>query len=658
MHDVPILRDLLILLVASLPVVYVSQRLRLPPLVGFLITGVLIGPGAIGLVEDTHEVTVLAEFGVVLLLFTIGLDFSLARLVNMSRLAVGCGALQVLITLGLVAGGARLAGLAGPSAVVAGFIVALSSTAIVLKMLTDGAQLEAPHGRITLAILLFQDLCIVPMMLLLPVLQHPEDLSVLRVGATLGGALAAIAAVLFIARILLPALLHQVVGLRSRELFVAAVVLVCLGTAWVTAKLGFSLAIGGFIAGIVLSESEYSHQVVAEALPFRDLFNSVFFISVGMLLDLRYVGGEPLLVAGLGLGILLLKAVTATAVVFPFAHSGRVAATVGILLAQVGEFSFVLANEALKLEILTDSQFQGVLAASVLTMIATPFLVALIPPAILRWGSATSQPAPQGTEAAPKDNVVIIGYGLNGRNLARVLRQTGIAYRILEFNADTVHIAAQAGEPIIFGDGTRSGVLQVLGVETAAVVVVAISDPVATRRITSQVRSFNPRAALIVRTRFMTEIDELYRLGADEVIPEEFETSVEIFARVLHRFHVPRNVIDLQVELVRNEGYAIMRAAPATARSLQNLGTILAASTTETLFVSDESPVKGCSLRDLDLRNQTGATVIAVVRGDQAVPNPGADFVIEASDVLVLFGSHQALASARRVVQPPTVREG
>jgi monovalent cation:H+ antiporter-2, CPA2 family len=377
-----------------------------------------------------------------------------------------------------------------------------------------------------------------------------------------------------------------------------------------------------------------------------------------MLLDLRYVAAQPLLVAGLGLGIFFLKALTATAVVVPFARSGRVAATVGVLLAQVGEFSFVLADEALTLEILTASQFQGVLAASVLTMIATPFLVATIPPAILRWGAAASEPVAPETDTAAKDHVVIIGYGLNGRNLARVLRQTGITYRILEFNADTVRTATKAGEPIIFGDGTRSAVLQALGVETAAVVVVAISDPLATRRIASLVRSLNARATLIVRTRFMAEIEELYHLGADEVIPEEFETSIEIFARVLQRFQLPRNVIDLQVELVRNEGYAIMRAVPATGRSLQNLSEVLAASTTETVLVAADSPVTGRNLRALDLRRQTGATVIAVVRRGEPFTNPGAEFTLEASDVLVLFGSHQALALAQRAIQPAAARQG
>jgi len=656
MHETPILKDLLILLVASLPIVYASHRIRLPPLVGFLLTGVVIGPGAAGLIKETHEVQVLAEFGVVLLLFTIGLDFSLARLVQMSRLALGCGTLQVAITLGITAGAAHFAGLGTPSALVAGFIVALSSTAIVLKLLTDGAQVEAPHGRITLAVLLFQDLCIVPMMLLLPVLQQPERLSLSRIGLTLGAAFAAIGLVLFVARIVLPGLLRRVVRLRSRELFVGAVVLVCLGTAWLTAWLGFSLAIGAFIAGVVISESEYSHQVVAEVLPFRDLFNSVFFISMGMLLDLGFVLEQPLLVAGLGAGILFLKAAVATAVVFPFVRSVRVAASVGVLLAQVGEFSFVIADEALSLGILTQGQFQVALAAAVLTMLVTPFLVLVIPPFLLRLGSAAPQAETDADKGAGGRGVLVIGYGLNGRNLARVLRETGIAYQILELNADTVRTATREGEQITFGDGTRPAVLRAVGAETAAVIVVAISDSVATRRITSLARALNPRAALIVRTRYMTEIEELYALGADEVIPEEFETSVEIFARVLQRFHVPRNVIDVQVELIRNEGYAIMRGVPAPERALENLSDVLTASTTETMLVPPDSPLAGRSLRESDLRRRAGATVIAVVRHGQPFTNPPSDFVLEVSDVLVLLGDHEALVATRRALQPAPPR--
>jgi CPA2 family monovalent cation:H+ antiporter-2 len=651
MHESSILRDLLILLAASLPIVYVSHRVRLPPLVGFLLTGLVIGPGAMGLIQDTQQVQVLAEFGVVLLLFTIGLDFSLARLMRMSRLALGCGSLQVVITLTLVTGVAHLAGLSTPPALVTGFVVALSSTAIVLKMLSDAAQIEAPHGRITVAVLLFQDLCIVPMMLLLPILQSPETLSLSSIGLTLAKAFLAIVAVLILARIVLPVLLRRVVDLRSREIFVGTVVLVCLGTAWTTAQLGFSLAIGAFIAGIVISESEYSHQVVAEALPFRDLFNSVFFISVGMLLDLHFVAENPLLVVGLGAGIMVLKTATGTAVVYPFFRSLRVAATVGILLAQVGEFSFVLADQAMRVEILTPAQFQAVLAASVLTMLVTPFLVMSVPPLLLRWGTDAPLLETEDRTSADRGHVVIVGYGLNGRNLARVLRETGIAYRILELNSDTVRTAAREGEPITFGDGTRPAVLQAVGVESAAVVVVAISDSVATRRIASLVRRLNASAALIVRTRFMTEIDELYRLGADEVIPEEFETSVEIFARVLQRFHVPRNVIDLQVELIRNEGYAIMRGARASQPWPGNLSAVLAASTTETVLIPADSHVVGHSLAQLDLRQRTGASVIAVVRNGNPFTNPSSDFVLEASDVVVFLGDHKALVAARRTLE-------
>ncbi len=653
MHTAELLRDIVLLLAASLPIVFLFQRIRVPALVGFLIAGVIVGPSATGLVRSTETADVLAEVGVVLLLFTIGLEVSLVELSQMRRVVLTGGTLQVLGTIGVAAATALAVGYPASEALVLGFLVALSSTAIVLKLLADRGELDAPHGRIALGVLLFQDLCIVPMMLLLPVLGQPQDLSAARVAATLGAAFAALAGIFYGARIVLPALLRQVLRLRIRELFIGTVVLICLGTAWLTAQLGLSLAIGAFIAGLVISESEYSHQVVAEILPLRDLLNSVFFISIGMLLDIRFVAANAAPLAALVLAVLFVKTCLTTAAVWPFARSARVACLVGIALSQIGEFSFVLAGEASRIGVLGVPTFQIVLTVSVITMLASPFLIAAAPAWTGRFAE-TVEPEPRAGESGPlADHVVIIGYGLNGRNLARVLRETGIPYRVLDLNAEAVRVARAAGETISFGDATRAVVLRHVGTATAAVVVIAISDPRATRRVVSAVRELTITAALIVRTRFVSEIEELYRLRADEVIPEEFETSVEIFARVLRRMHVPRNVIAMQINLIRGERYAVLRGQQLLGQPLEDLQAILEASTIETHLLLAGSPAAGLTIRDLQLRRRSGVTVIAVVHQGQSFTNPSPELRLHEGDVLVMIGSHAELAEAMCLLAPP-----
>jgi CPA2 family monovalent cation:H+ antiporter-2 len=652
MHTAELLRDIVLLLAASLPIVFVFQRIRVPALVGFIVAGTLIGPSATGLIRSTETADTLAEIGVVLLLFTIGLDFSLAELSGLRRFAVGGGGAQVLVTVGAVTMLANLAGLPFAESVVVGFLVALSSTVIVLKVLSDRGEIESPHGRTVLGVLLFQDLCVLPMMLLLPVLARPEGISAARLALAFGKAALAIAAIFSAARIVLPALLRHVVALRIRELLVATVVVFCLGTAWMTAQFGVSLAIGAFIAGLVISESEYSHQVVAEILPFRDLFNSIFFISIGMLLDLRLLAANLPLVVGLTAAVIVLKAGLGTLAVFPVQPFPRVALSVGLMLGQIGEFSFVLAGEAARLGTSSAATLQMVLSVSVLTMLAGPFLIAAAPRLSLFLFS--DRPALESEEPPPaRLQVLVIGYGLNGRNLGRVLRETGLPYRILELNADRVRRAQKEGEPIFFGDATRANVLSHVRAHEAAVVVVAISDPVGTRRIVSLLRQVSPSAAIIVRTRYVDEIEELYRLGADEVIAEEFETSVEIFARVLERMYIPSNVIGAQIDQIRDECYAMLRGFDRGMRPREDLRALLAATATEVHLVRSHSRAAGCSLRELDLRRQTGVTVIAVVRAGTSHTNPDPDFRIEAGDVLVMLGSHAELVAADRFLEPP-----
>jgi CPA2 family monovalent cation:H+ antiporter-2 len=653
-HGLPLLDDLLILLAASIPIVFICHRLRLPVIVGLMITGVVIGPYGLGLIKDAQAVEALAEIGVVLLLFTIGLEFSLRRMMEMKRLVLCGGGLQVFLTILVVTGLVRAFGRTTSQAAFFGFLFALSSTAIVLKTYMDRLEIDTPHGKAGVGILLFQDLCIVPMMLLVPVLSGREGSSFANIAIKLGTALSVIAGIILAARFVVPFLLHHVVRLRSQEVFIIFVVMVSLGTAWLTSHFGLSMALGSFIAGIVLAESEYSHQIVSDVMPFRDIFNSVFFISIGMLLSLSSLAANLSTTLLWFVALVLGKAIIVLVVSRLLGDSLRVGTMVGIGLAQVGEFSFILAKVGLGQGLLSESDYQRFLAASILSMIATPFLISVAP----RVGYALQSRLSPGSPLDPQmedieaachglsEHVVVVGYGMNGRNLAKVLRHVGIPYVVLELNAEVVRQARAQGAPVEYGDASRKEVLGHVGLLRAGIMVVAISDPISTRRAVAVAREMNPDLQIIVRTRYMAEVEELYRLGANQVIPEEFETSVEIFSRVLREYGVSRNVIQREVEDIRKEGYHMLRSASLPLADLSVIAEAFSSTGTETIFISPNSPSIGKTLGELDLRNQTGASVTAAIRDGDTKINLGPDFRIAEDDILVLLGQSEHLEQA------------
>ncbi len=646
------------LLLASVPIVYVFNRLRLPTIVGFMITGILIGPYALGLIHDVAAIEVLAEIGVVLLLFTIGLEFSLRQLLEMKRLVLLGGGLQVTLTTLLVMAIAYPLGRPLNQAMFFGFLFALSSTAIVLKSYTERAEIDAPHGRAGVGILLFQDLSIVPIMLMVPILGGRQGISATRIVLTLGLAFAAIGIIILAARKIVPYLLYHIVRLRSPEVFIIAVVLLSLGTSWLTSQFGLSLALGAFIAGMVLSESEYSHQIVADILPFRDIFNSIFFISIGMLLSLHALAADLLTVVIWVAALTLGKALLVLVVIRLLGYSLRVATLTALGLAQVGEFSFILAKAGLPEGLLSGVDYQRFLAASILSMIATPFLIRLAPrigyamQSVFAPGSLL-EPTVTGFDPSEPDmrgHVVIVGYGLNGRNLARVLRKTGVPYLVMELNAEAVRTARDEGERIVYGDATRKEVLHHIGLERARILVLAISDPVAARRTVSLARQLNPDLHIIVRTRYMSEISDLKELGADEVIPEEFETSIEIFSRVLREYGIGRNVIQKEIETIRSEGYQVLRLPTLPLVDIPEIAEALKSASTETIIVEEGSAAVGRTIGALKLRSRTSVTVISITHQGHTEINPGPEFPIHAEDVLVLLGSPSQIDQAIEVI--------
>jgi CPA2 family monovalent cation:H+ antiporter-2 len=652
MHDLTLLRDLVVLVAVAIPVVILAQRLHVPTVVGFLLTGMGIGPHALGLVRDAESVSRLAELGVILLLFTIGLELSLSRIVKLGRPFVQCGGIQVAGTMMVVVLISLAWSVPARQALFYGALAALSSTAIVLKVLADRQELDTPQGRVVVAILLFQDLSVVPLMLLLPLLAGVGGM----IGATVRGlavGLAVIAVLVIGGRLVIPRVLQGVIGLRNREIFTLCVMLFGLGAAYLTANFGLSLALGAFIAGLVISESEFGVQALSDVLPFRDTFSGIFFISVGMLLNLSFVLERLPLVLGLAATLLIVKAAIATLATLSLKRSLQVSLLTGLNLAQVGEFSFILAAVGVPIGLMGSEAHQVFIGTAVLSMLTTPFVVMSSRPltdVVCRFfGKATLKLQPHDAGAPLEDHVIIIGYGLNGRNLARVLRAAGIHYVILEQNAQVVRRARMDREPIYFGDGTRREVLQRFGIERARVLVLAISAPGDERRGVAVARHLSRTARIIVRTRWVAEIEALRGLGADLVVPEEFETSLEIFARVLRLYGVPSNVVEHEVEAARGKHYELLRGLALPSLKLDDLRHLGVHAALETVEVEQGSRSVGEDLASLALRRETGATVIAVVRDGVALYQQQAGFRFRPGDTVVLVGDRESLDRGMRI---------
>lgn len=658
MTDYGVLGNLLVIFTVSIAVVFVFHQFRLPSIAGFLVAGALIGPHGFNMVSDVGTVQILAEIGVVLLLFTIGIEFSLVQLATLRRLLFVAAPMQVGGVILIVWLGGLLAGLPWQQAAFWGFLLSLSSTAIVLKALAETGDSDSIHGRATIGILVFQDLAVVPMILLAPILASPNEGAASSIAITLAKSAVVVGCVVAAAWYAVPKLLEHIVRSRSRELFLLTIIVLCLGIAWLTSLGGLSLALGAFIAGLVISESEYSHQAMAEVLPFRDSFNSLFFISIGMLMDWRVVLQYPVAVTGLLAAILVVKFVAGAGAVLAVTAPPRSAVMAGIALAQVGEFSFILAQVGQENGLLSGTPYQVFLAVSVCSMIITPFLIRWSPHVarrveavqrVRRWfpGRTTAHMMEaEGRHLRIKDHVIIVGYGLNGRNLARVLSETEVPYVALDLDGDTVRREAQHGVPLYYGDATNPNVLRHAKIEDAKVLVVAISDPFMARRTVQLARGLNPKIHIVVRTRYLRELEELHELGADDVVPEEFETSIEIFALVLRTYNMPQEFIVRKAEQIRREGYALLRRSelPELAHHLR-AGT-LSDVEVETCRIEEDSPAAGKTIAQLAIRPRTGASIIAWTRGGVTESNPSEKTKLLPGDIVVLLGTREQIRRA------------
>ena len=659
----PILTDLVIIFGLSIAVLFVCHQLRVPVTVGFILTGILVGPHLLGLVKAINEVEILAEIGVILLLFTIGVEFSLANLLQIRQSVLVAGPIQVAATClaGLFL--ALQAGKGMGEAVFIGFLVSLSSTAIVLKLLQERAEVDTPHGRTSLGILIFQDIIIVPMMLFVPFLAGASA----NIGAAflilLAKGVIIIALVIVSAKWVVPNVLYQIARTGNRELFLLSIVLICMAVAWLTAQTGLSLALGAFLAGLIVSETEYSHQALGNILPFRDVFASFFFISIGMLLDVDFLLKNPGIIALLTLGVLLVKAILAGSATLFLKFPLRTAVLVGLSLCQVGEFSFILSKVGQSQGLFSGDSYQLFLDVTIITMVATPLMMALSPRAadfILRWplpqrlklGAHLSEEIDKST---PGDHLIIVGYGVNGRNLARAAKTGGIPYVIIEMNPETVRRERKSGEPIFYGDATQEEILKHANIQKARIIVVVINDPAATRRIVNLARSLNPRAYIIVRTRYLQELHSLFELGADDVVPEEFETSVEIFTLVLRKYLVAKEEIERFVTQVRADGYLVLRGISRELDSWRDGIGHLHDFEITTFRLGEQAPLAGKSLAQVELRKKYGVTVLAIRRDSQMLPNPEPGMQLLAGDLLIVMGTPDNLRNSNWLFNNPEV---
>ena len=656
------INEIVIVFLLSIGVIIVCARLKLPATVGLLITGILCGPCVLGIVADRHAMDALAEIGVAFLLFTIGMELSGEALTRLRKPVFVGGTLQIGVTVAVIAALTMMVkGYDLPAGIVFGYLAALSSSAIVLSSFQQSGQTNTPHGRQILAILVLQDILFAPMLVSIPLLAGIVDLTsasvlkaTLQITLVLGGAL-------LFAKYGLQRLMIMVVRTRLRELVLLTTLVLSMGMAMVTHSLGLSLSLGAFLAGLMLARSEYSMSVIAGVLPYRDVFLSLFFISVGMLLDINFLLANLLRVACVTLAFIVIKALLVLPAVYLQNYPLRTAILTALPLAQIGEFSFVLAVEGVKDGLLDPEQYQLFLAMSILSMMLTPGLIALGPKLAdlagklqqgKRAGAAADTDLDNGETGQHLTNhLLIVGFGVSGKHLARAAKGAGIDYIILEMNPDTVQ-RYKGQEPIYYGDASQPAVLEHLNISTARDMAIVISDPTAVRMATAAARALNPNVHIIARTRFLAEVDPLRSLGANEVIAEEFESSLEIFSRVLGNYLVPRQDIANFVAHIRAEHYDMARKLALQSTPLETLAGKLSDVGVHAIRLEEGSELAGKSLAECALRQKHGVTVVAIRRNESMIASPDAHTLLQAGDVVYIFGEERFLHLAEVLFGP------
>ena len=652
MH-LPLLQDILVILGFSILIVFLLQRLRQPSILGFLVTGVIIGPYGLSMVTAVEQVEIIAEVGVILLLFVIGMELSIKQLVAIKKTVFVGGFIQVALTATIAGLVYYFFGFPWNEAVFVGFLFSLSSTAIVLKVFQDRGEISSPHARNALGILIFQDIIVVPMMLITPFLAGKTDPESGGILALIVKSALVVVITIVSARYVVPKVMHLIAKTKSKELFLITTITICFAVAFLTSEAGLSLALGAFLAGLIISESEYSHQATSIILPFRELFTSFFFISVGMLLNLGFFITHAAVILLIVLVVFLVKSSVASLAVAVLKYPARTVFITGLSLFQVGEFAFILSKVGIEYELLDEETNQYFLAVSIVSMLLTPFVI-IFSEKITSWfleskvGNMIQRKTAKSNNYEDinvddlKNHLVIIGYGVNGSNLAKAAIYSHIPFVAVELNAETVQKEKQKGIPIIYGDATQDHILEALHLHKARAVVVAISDKTATKTVIKNVREVSQSIYLLVRTRYVAEITEIKAMGADEVIPEEFETSIEIFSRILHNFLVPVGDIETFVEKIRSDNYDLFQGSKKLPTTI-NPTKIPDFKVTCMRVNRDSGKLIGKSLSEIDLRNNYEINVIAINRKNKMMLNVRSEEKLLQGDLVYIQGDQECI---------------
>ncbi|MFN4235404.1 MAG: cation:proton antiporter [Bacteroidia bacterium] len=642
-----ILQQFIIAFVVAMVVVVILSRLKIPSVIGFLFTGILIGPYILNIVHSGHEIEVLAEIGVMLLMFTIGLEFSIKRILSMRHEVLVLGGLQILVTISVVFFIMKFfLQHTLQESILASFVISMSSTAIVLKSLQDKGQLQTPSGRIMTGILLFQDICVVPLIILTPLIGKINEIDITEILLKIAISFALIGLIFYLSKFLLPKLFDLICSFRINELFMILVLTLCFGLAILTNYLGFSLALGAFIAGMILAESDFIYQIEADIKPLKNVFLSIFFISVGMLLNVHFVIQNPLNVFFAAISILVVKTLIIAAIAKAFKTPLNMSLLIGLGISQIGEFSFMLLNIARPLNFISDEYYQIFLSSSIISMMATPAFLGI--GNLLLHNSILKQDINDHVNL--EQHVLIAGFGVNGQNLSKILKSLNIPYKIIEINPNTVKKFKKEGEDIVFGDITKQDNLLHLGIDKARMMVIAISDWDATLKAVAIGRKLNPNLKIIVRTEFVTQIEPLYKAGADIVISQEFEASLEIAAYVLKNLGIAGPIVRLKSEQLRKRHYGFFSGKQiGTQSKIAELAAITYIN--DTYMVLGDSKLIGKNIKLIkSYLNSDDVTIIGIVRGEQIIINPSDDIEIEKMDMILLFGKQYKMDFALEIL--------
>ncbi|MBA3615906.1 MAG: cation:proton antiporter [Actinomycetota bacterium] len=665
--------DIALILVAALLGGIVARSLRLPLILGYIAAGVLVGPNTFGpTVGNVHQIELLAEIGVALLLFTIGLHFPLEELAPVRRIALLGTPLQMLLTIafGYVLG-RLLLDLGWVESVWLGALISLSSTAVVLKTLGEQGVLGTLSARVMIGMLIVQDLAIVVLLTVLPVLENVRE-GLPEFGLAVLKAAAFIAAMLLFGSRILPLLLARLAAWGSRELFLVSVVAVGVGVGYATYLVGLSFAFGAFVAGMVLSQSDYSHQALAEVEPLRDVFAMIFFVSVGLLIDPSFLWARFGTIALVVVLVILVKGLIFGGLTRAFGYGNIAPFAVGLGLFQVGEFSFLLAREGISTEAISQETYSLVLATAAITMAMTPLAARLAPILYGRYRRRFPREPLQTfnlPEGGLRDHAIVAGYGRVGSFVARLLYRLEKPFVVVEANPGRADEAKAAGFPTVYGDVVTLPVLEAAGVGEARIVVVSVPDAIAARLAVERVKSLAPDADVLVRAESVGQLEDLGRLGVYEAVQPELEAGLELARQALARFGVAAEEAHNFADGVRRELYSTISGEGPSEEGGGLFGRLRQASRAiEVEWVrlpegrvpegnQGESPtgsgILGYTIGDLGVRSETGVSILAVVRGEEVIPNPGADLALESGDAVGVLGTPEQRAAFRKMMREP-----